>query len=78
METALDVTNFILTRFATVDEALTGLREVRVVPVLEDAMGIPVYTHWMVTGPEDKSVVIEFKDSGSRDHALEGGRRQRV
>lgn len=64
--TALDVTNFILTRFATVDEALAGLREVRVVPVVEDAIGIPVYAHWMITGPEGKSVVIEFKDGGMK------------
>lgn len=58
--TALDVTNFILTQFATLDEVRQGMSKVRVVPVVEEAIGIPVYAHWMVTSPEGESIVIEF------------------
>ncbi len=57
-----DVVSFILSQFATIDEVRQGMSEVRVVPVVEEALGIPVYAHWMVTSPEGESIVIEFFD----------------
>lgn len=60
--TAIDVTAYILTRFATVDEVRIGMNRVRVVPVVEKEIGIPVYAHWMVTDPDGESIVIEFID----------------
>lgn len=40
--TAVDVLGFILTQYATIEEVKEGLSQVRVVPVLEEAIGIPV------------------------------------
>ncbi|TSA55592.1 MAG: linear amide C-N hydrolase [Planctomycetaceae bacterium] len=58
--TAIDVANFILSQFSTLDEVRQGMSKVRVVPVVEEALGIPIYAHWMVTSPEGESIVIEF------------------
>ena len=52
----------ILTRFATIEEVRKGMEAVRVVPVVEAAIGIPVLAHWMVTEPSGKSIVIEYSD----------------
>ena len=60
--TAIDVVSFILTQFATLDEVRQGMSKVRVVPVVEQAIGIPVFAHWMVTSVNGKSIVIEFSD----------------
>lgn len=60
--TALDVVSFVLSQFSTVDEVRQGMKTVRVVPVIEKAIGIPVYAHWMVTDAKGKSIVIEFTD----------------
>ncbi len=60
--TALDVTNYILSQFATIDEVRKGMSKVMVVPVVEEAIGIPVYAHWIVTSADGKSIVIEFSD----------------
>ncbi len=58
--TALDVTNYILSQFSTIAEVREGMRTVRVVPVVQEEIGIPVYAHWMVTDSEGNSIVIEF------------------
>ena len=58
--TALDMVAYILTRYATIDEVKSGLEQVRVVPVVEKAIGIPVFAHWMVTEPSGKAIVIEY------------------
>ncbi|EPR44486.1 Choloylglycine hydrolase [Desulfovibrio sp. X2] len=60
--TATDVVSYILSQCAGVDEALAAMKKVRVVPVVEPSIGIPVEGHWMVTEPSGKSVVIEFHD----------------
>jgi len=60
--TAIDVTNFILTQFSTLDEVRQGMSKIRVVPVVEEALGIPVYAHWMVTSPEGEAIIIEFSN----------------
>jgi choloylglycine hydrolase len=60
--TAVDVVSYILTQFATVDEVRRGMQDVRVVAVVEEAIGIPVQAHWMVTEASGKSIVIEYLD----------------
>ena len=61
--TAVDIVTFILSQFATIDEVKSGMESVRVVPVVEEAIGIPVQGHWMVTEPSGKSIVIEYLDN---------------
>jgi len=58
--TALDVSNYILSRFASIHEVRQGMKHVRVVAVVEEEIGIPVYAHWMVTDSNGDSIVIEF------------------
>ena len=58
--TAAEVVAFILTRYATLDEVRKGMNEVRVVPVVEESIGIPIDAHWMVTSADGKSIVIEY------------------
>ncbi|CUH50828.1 linear amide C-N hydrolase [Shimia marina] len=60
--TAVDVLGYILTQYATIEEVKAGLSQVRVVPVVEEAIGIPVEAHWMVVEPSGKALVIEYAD----------------
>lgn len=60
--TALDVTNYILSQFSTIEEVREGMPKVRVVPVVQEEIGIPVYAHWMVTDPKGNSITIEFRN----------------
>ena len=60
--TALDVTNYILSQFSTIEEVRDGMEKVRVVPVVQEEIGIPVFAHWMITDPGGNSIVIEFRD----------------
>ncbi len=60
--TATDVVHFILTQFASVDEAREGMSKVRVVPVIDETLGKPVQAHFMVNDSQGKSIVIEFFD----------------
>ncbi|MBN2363727.1 choloylglycine hydrolase family protein [candidate division WOR-3 bacterium] len=64
--TAIDLTNYILSQFATTDEVRSGINEVRVVSVTEEAIGMSVYAHWMVTDASGKSIVIEFSEGEAR------------
>ncbi len=59
--TAKQVSNFIVTQFATVDEVRKGMSEIMVVPVIEKALGIPIEAHWFITDATGKSIVIEFE-----------------
>lgn len=53
--------NYVLSRFATVEEVRAGLKDVRVVPVPEAALGgIPAPMHVMVTEPSGASIVVEY------------------
>ncbi|UCF83276.1 MAG: choloylglycine hydrolase family protein [Desulfobacteraceae bacterium] len=58
--TAVDIVSYILSQFSTIDEVKSGMKSVRVVPVVEEALGIPVQAHWMVTESSGKSIVIEY------------------
>lgn len=57
---SLDVANYILTRFATVDEVRKGLEEIRVVPVPEPALGGPAPLHWTVIEKSGKAIVVQY------------------
>ena len=64
--TAIDVVHFILTQYETIDEVRKGMSQVRVVPVVEESLGIPVEAHFMVTDLQGRSIVIEFADGKMR------------
>jgi choloylglycine hydrolase len=66
--TAVDVVSYILSQYATVDEVRGEIDQVRVVPVIEKAIGIAVPAHWMVTDAGGKSIVIEFTDGKIKIH----------
>ena len=58
---AVDVPDYILSRFATIDEVNRGMKRVRVVSINKDVTGgIPVTAHWIVTEVSGKSIVIEY------------------
>jgi choloylglycine hydrolase len=56
----LDLANYILTRFATIDEVRGGLQDIRVVPVVEPALGFPPPLHFFVTDPSGEAIVVEY------------------
>ena len=57
----LDLANFVLTQFATVDEVREGLKRIRVVPVPEPAIGgIPAPVHLMVVDRSGKAIVVQY------------------
>lgn len=60
--TAKQVTNYIITQYSTLDEVREGMKIVRVVPVLEQAIGVIIEAHWMVTNAKGKSIVIEYEN----------------
>jgi choloylglycine hydrolase len=55
-----ELANYILTEFATVDEVREGLRKLRVVPVVEPALGGPPPLHWMVIDKSGESIVVQY------------------
>jgi choloylglycine hydrolase len=57
---SLDVAQYLLTTSATVAEAQKALAAVRVVGVVEPAIGIALPIHLIVTEPSGKAIVIEF------------------
>lgn len=63
---AVDLVAFVLSNSSSVDEAIAGLSKVDVVPVVEEAIGIPVQAHWMITEPSGKSVIVEFANGDMR------------
>lgn len=58
--TAVDVISYILGNFATVEEVAEGMKNLRVVGVVEEAIGIETPAHWMVVDRSGKSIVIEY------------------
>jgi choloylglycine hydrolase len=55
-----DLGQYLLTNFATIDEARTALSKVRVVPVVEPALGFAAPVHFIVTEPSGKAIVVEY------------------
>jgi choloylglycine hydrolase len=58
----LDVANYLLTSFASIDEVRKGIAEIRVVPVVEPALGFPAPVHFQVTEAGGKAITIEYID----------------
>lgn len=58
--TATDMVSYILSQFKNVDQVKKNLKDIRVVAVEEESLGIPAYAHWMVTEASGKSIVIEY------------------
>lgn len=55
-----DVAQYLLTTCSTVSEVRAALAAVRVVPVVEPALGITPPIHLLVTEPSGKAIVVEF------------------
>jgi choloylglycine hydrolase len=55
-----DVGQFLLSTCTTVEEVRAAITKVRVVAVLEPALGIPAPIHYIVTEPSGKAIVIEY------------------
>ncbi len=66
--TAYDVCNYILTQFSTVDEVKKGMQDVKVVGVVEKAIGIIIQGHWMVTDASGASIIIEYTNATLKIH----------
>lgn len=55
-----DVGQYLLSTCASVEEARTAMQKVRVVPVVEEAIGIVPGVHLIATEPSGRAIVIEF------------------
>ncbi len=55
-----ELANYILTKFATVDEVREGLTKIRVVPVVEPAIGEPPPFHWTVMDSNGAAIVVQY------------------
>ena len=55
-----EVAHYLLTTCATVDEARAAINRIRVVPVVEPALGFTPGVHFMVSDKTGKHIVIEF------------------
>jgi choloylglycine hydrolase len=55
-----DVGQYLLSLCATVEDVRTAMARVRVVPVVEPALGFAAPVHFLVTEPSGKAIVIEF------------------
>lgn len=64
---AQDVTNYVLSQFATIEEVKSGMPEVTVVDVAEEGIG-SAEAHWMVTDITGNSIVIEFTEGKLKIH----------
>ncbi|MFN1617506.1 linear amide C-N hydrolase [Vibrio rotiferianus] len=59
----LELANYVLTSFATVDEVKAGLEDIRVVGTPEPSLGgIPAPIHLTIIEPSGKAMVVEFLD----------------
>lgn len=58
----LDLSNYILSSFATITEVRAGLQGIRVVPVVEPALGFPPPLHYIVTDASGEAIVVEYID----------------
>lgn len=61
-----DVSGYLASQFATVAEVRDGLDKIRVVPVIEEAIGIPPPLHYMVADPTGDAIVIQYIDGAPK------------
>ncbi len=55
-----DIGQYLLTTCASVDQVRAAISKVRVVPVVEPALGFAAPVHFIVTEPSGKAIVIEY------------------
>jgi len=60
----LDVVNYILSQFKSIEEVREGLKHMKVVPVTEPTLGFAPPFHFMVTDANGISIVIEYVNKG--------------
>ena len=62
-----ELVRYLLTNFATVEEALAGLKHIEIVPIGKpDASGHYATGHWRISDASGRSVVLEITDGGQR------------
>jgi len=61
-----DVGTYLLTTCASIEQVRAAIAKVRVVPVVESAIGIVAPVHFVVTDPSGKSIVIEYLNGEPR------------
>lgn len=59
---ATDFMTYMGSQFATVDEVKAAATEIRVVPVVEPALGFPAPVHVVVSDPTGSEIVVEYID----------------
>lgn len=70
-----ELVRYILTNFATVDEALKGLEKIEIIPIGQaDKNGHYATGHWRISDASGRSVVLEITDEGKR-HVYENNLR---
>ena len=70
-----ELVRYMLTNFATVDEALKGLEKIEIIPIGKpDKNGHYATGHWRISDPSGRSVVLEITDQGQR-HVYENNLR---
>lgn len=57
-----DLMIYMVSQYATVAEVKQALNEVRVVPVVEPALGIPAPVHYVFNDPSGAEIVVEYVD----------------
>ncbi|MEM7397716.1 MAG: linear amide C-N hydrolase [Pseudomonadota bacterium] len=55
-----DFLGYFISQFATVEEVKEALDRVRVVPVVEPALGFPAPVHYVINDPSGAEIVIEY------------------
>lgn len=61
-----DLAGYLATQYASVAEVREALGDVRVVPVIEEAIGIPPPLHFMVADPSGDAIVIQYVDGSPK------------
>jgi len=62
-----ELVRYILTNFATVDEALKGLKKIEIIPIGKpDDTGHYATGHWRIADASGRSVVLEITNEGQR------------
>jgi choloylglycine hydrolase len=62
-----ELVRYMLTNFATVDEALEGLKKIEIIPIGKpDANGHYATGHWRISDASGKSMILEITNKGER------------
>lgn len=62
-----ELVRYLLTNFATVDEALQGIKKIEIIPIGKpDANGHYATGHWRISDASGKSIILEITNRGER------------